>query len=196
MMRYVVIWMLMFGIFTDLLAQQMEVKPISVIGRDTLRLNAETLKAIKEGTFMNTERLPLKQSVSELPILDDFTEYIKMDTFRKPFPIDSIPPSVLLIYPVDTKEYHIRGIVYKPMKSLVVKYRINLLNKSLYMKVGTGNLFMDEVRDGQRRGTGNVSLGVDFSLEDALRHVFWKSERDKKRNRKREATWKYYNSYP
>lgn len=196
MKQFFVIWMLMFLFITDLFAQQVEMNPVGIIGGDTLRLNAATLKAIKEGTFLNMERLPLRQSVSELPILDDFSEYVKADTHRKPLAIDSLPPAVFLLCPMDTTGYTMRGLVYKPMKSLVVKDRINLLNKTLYMKVGAGNLYMDEVRDGQRRGTANVTLVINFSLEDGLRHIFWKSERNKKRNRKREATWKYYNSYP
>lgn len=191
-----IIMMLICVSFTDLFAQQNETEPIGILGGDTVRLNAATLKAIKEGVFMNTEKLPLRQSVSELPILDDFSEYIKADMHRKPLVIDSLPPSVFWLCPMDTAGYHIREVVYKPMESLLVKDRLTFFNKSLYMKVGAGNLYMDEVRDGQRRGTVNVSLGVNFSLEDGLRHIFWKSERNKKRNKKREATWKYYNSYP
>ena len=54
----------------------------------------------------------------------------------------------------------------------------------------------DVVKDGQRRGGVLATIRVYFDAEDLLETIFWKSARDKKRNRKRENTWKYYNDYP
>lgn len=197
MKQFFILLMLIFPI--RLFAQQEVINPAEVIvlhGKDTLRLRPEVLKAIEERTLINTERQSLMHSASELPILKDFSEYLKTDATGKSLDIDSIPPGVFFLYPVDTTGYPIHEAAYKPMKSLVVKDKVYLWKKSLYMKAGTGNLFLDEVRDGQRRGTINASIGLTFSLEDALRHVFWKSERNKKRNRKRDATWKQYNLCP
>lgn len=52
------------------------------------------------------------------------------------------------------------------------------------------------LKDGQRRGGVLATIRVYFDAEDLLETIFWKSARDKKRNRKRENTWKYYNDYP
>ena len=82
------------------------------------------------------------------------------------------------------------------MNSLVVKDRIRLGKTTFYVQGGTQNLFLEEVKDGQRRGSVGISVKKEFSLENTLRYIFWKSERDKRRNRKREFTWKHYNSYP
>lgn len=164
-------------------------------GKDTIRINPEYLKAIEEGTLINMEQ-PSEYAPSELPVLKDFSEYIKADTLCRALELDSISPAVFWLYPADTAGMHIRGIVYKPLKSLVIRDRIRFGKLPLYGKVGTQNLFLPEVKDGQRRGSVGATLTVDFSMEDMLRYVFWKSERDKKRNRKRDFTWKHYNSYP
>ncbi|MBC8602831.1 hypothetical protein H8784_14020 [Parabacteroides acidifaciens] len=164
-------------------------------GKDTIRINPEYLKAIEEGTLINMGQ-PSEYAPSELPVLKDFSEYIKADTLCRALELDSISPAVFWLYPADTAGMHIRGIVYKPLKSLVIRDRIRFGKLPLYGKVGTQNLFLPEVKDGQRRGSVGATLTVDFSMEDMLRYVFWKSERDKKRNRKRDFTWKHYNSYP
>lgn len=164
-------------------------------GKDTIRINPEYLKAIEEGTLINMGP-PSEYAPSELPVLKDFSEYIKADTLCRALELDSISPAVFWLYPADTAGMHIRGVVYKPLKSLVIRDRIRFGKLPLYGKVGTQNLFLPEVKDGQRRGSVGATLTVDFSMEDMLRYVFWKSERDKKRNRKRDFTWKHYNSYP
>ncbi len=166
-----------------------------LVGKDTIRINPEYLKAIEEGTLINMGQ-PSEYASSELPVLKDFSEYIKADTLCRALELDSISPAVFWLYPADTAGMHIRGIVYKPLKSLVIRDRIRVGKLPLYGKVGTQNLFLPEVKDGQRRGSVGATLTIDFSMEDMLRYVFWKSERDKKRNRKRDFTWKHYNSYP
>ena len=75
-------------------------------------------------------------------------------------------------------------------------YKIELGQTPFYGRAGAQNLFLTEVKDGQRRGSAGVTITFHFSIEDMLRSAFWKSERDKKRNRKRDFTWKHYNSYP
>ena len=164
--------------------------------KDTILLNEETLKAIREGTLIHMEGQPLNLSSPELPILRDFSDYLKADTTKKALLIDSLPPAIFVLYPMDTTGHHIRGVVYKPMNSLVVKDRIRLGKTTFYVQGGTQNLFLEEVKDGQRRGSVGISVKKEFSLENTLRYIFWKSERDKRRNRKREFTWKHYNSYP
>ena len=54
----------------------------------------------------------------------------------------------------------------------------------------------DVVKDGQKRGTVGGSVKLYFSLDDMLKWVFSKKERNKRKNRKRDDTWRYYNSMP
>lgn len=51
-------------------------------GKDTIRINPEFQKAIREGTFINNEDTPGQQMLgapSVLPLLKDFSEYIEAD---------------------------------------------------------------------------------------------------------------------
>ena len=49
-------------------------------GKDTFRINPEFQRAIKNGTFINTEPVgKMRMSHSSLPITKDFSEYIKLD---------------------------------------------------------------------------------------------------------------------
>ena len=50
--------------------------------------------------------------------------------------------------------------------------------------------------DGQKRGTVGGSVKLYFSLDDILKWIFSKEERNKRRNRKRDDTWRYYNAMP
>lgn len=170
--------------------------PEMLAGKDTIRLNPEYLKAIGNGTLINLGQ-PLELESSRLPILKDFSEYIKADTVRRLLQIDSLPPAVFWLYRgVDMLHADSRGDYKKPIKSLVISNQIRLGNSPFYGRAGTQNLFLPEVKDGQRRGSAGVTITLHFSMEDMLRYAFWKSERDKKRNRKRDFTWKHYNSYP
>lgn len=164
-------------------------------GKDTIRLNPEYLKAIENGTLINLGQ-PLELEFSRLPILKDFSEYIKADTLRQFLQIDSLSPAVFWLYQADSEHRNIRGNYHKPINSLVISNQIRFGKTPFYGRTGTQNLFLPEVKDGQRRGSAGVTITLHFSMEDMLRSVFWKSERDKKRNRKRDFTWKHYNSYP
>ncbi len=165
-------------------------------GKDTIRLNPEYLKAIENGTLINLGQ-PLEIESSRLPILKDFSEYIKVDTVRRLLQIDSLPPAVFWLYQTtDTIYQDICENYHKPIKSLVINNQIRLGKTPFYGRAGTQILFLPEVKDGQRRGSAGVTITLHFSMEDMLRSVFWKSERDKKRNRKRDFTRKHYNSYP
>ena len=165
-------------------------------GKDTIRLNPEYLKAIENGTLINLGQ-PLEIESSRLPILKDFSEYIKVDTVRRLLQIDSLPPAVFWLYQTtDTIYQNICENYHKPIKSLVISNQVRLGKTPFYGRAGTQILFLPEVKDGQRRGSAGVTIALHFSMEDMLRSVFWKSERDKKRNRKRDFTRKHYNSYP
>lgn len=166
---------------------------------DTLRINPEFMRAIQSGTLINpglTEQQQL-HSHPDLPILKDFSEYLQSDSIRNTLAYDSLPPAVFFLYsPESENGWLIDNTAYSSSKSLIVKDRFKMGNLPLFLSGGSQNLFLKEVKDGQRRGSVGGTATFEFSLEDALRYVFMKSERDKRRNRKREFTWKHYNSYP
>lgn len=70
-----------------------------VSGRDTLRLNPETMKAIREGSFLNLDgpQSPMMSSPSEFPIVKDFSEFIKPleeEENHRIVPLNQLPFSV------------------------------------------------------------------------------------------------------
>lgn len=168
-------------------------------GKEEIRLNPEFQRAIENGTFISTDK-PLdkmKSSPLELPITSDFSEYIRADTFRLKAQCDSITPAVYLLQHL--KRPPSLGVpkqAYTSPNPLIRRAELKFGKLPVYGKVSAGNLFLNEVKDGQSSGSINVTIRVEFSMEDILEHIFWKSARDKKRNRKRENTWKYYNDYP
>lgn len=70
-------------------------------GKDTLRLNPETIKAIQSGTLINNPHDPaseMQQAPTQiLPIPKDFSEYIRTDSLRLSFSLtkDTISGSSL-----------------------------------------------------------------------------------------------------
>lgn len=162
-------------------------------GTDTLRLNPEFQKAIKEGSFINTGTPPgrvLLDAPSVLPILKDFSEYVKNDSTLndsiRHIDITSVPPCVFLLYHGGLDSVpRINSEAYTPQRTLLPKEEIKIGKLPVGVGVGARNLYSKEVRDGQRRGTITATGRVYFSLEDLLRSIFWKSERNKKRNLKR-----------
>lgn len=169
-------------------------------GSDTIHLNDEVLEAIKNGTLLrlDPDRQQLKEAASGLSILKDFSEYIKPDTVPEKKFDPSIPPAVFLLYTFDsdTGLYVHREALSVSRSVVVLPDRIQLGKLPLSLTVGADNLFLKEVRDGQSRGSIGASVRYCFSAEDALRYIFWKSHRDKIRNRKRAFTWQHYNNYP
>lgn len=49
-------------------------------GKDTLRLNPETMDAIRGGTFLNREKhnTPMMEASPEMPLIKDFKEYLQL----------------------------------------------------------------------------------------------------------------------
>ena len=154
-------------------------------GKEEIRLNPEFQKAIESGTFLRPDQpgTHMLSSPSELPITKDFSEYVQLDTLRRLTNYDSITPVLFMLLNFklpknqDWKEFKVGKV---PMAA----------------NVKLTNIYSDVVKDGQRRGGVLATIRVYFDAEDLLETIFWKSARDKKRNRKRENTWKYYNDYP
>lgn len=172
-------------------------------GKDTIRINPEFQKAIREGKFIHAEDEPGQQLLDaplELPILTDFSEYLHVDSdsvHHRKLDYKSLPPSVYRLYVIelDTGISVGRG-AYTTKKSFANKDEIKLGKLPVAVSGGARNLYSDVVKDGQKRGTITGSAKLYFSLDDVLMWVFSKKERQKKKNRKRENTWRYYNEMP
>lgn len=71
-------------------------------GKEKLELNTETMEAIESGTLINSEKPASDMKlapVNKLPILKDFSEYIKQsDTIKRKIAIKDLPPAVMRLY--------------------------------------------------------------------------------------------------
>lgn len=71
-------------------------------GKDTLRLNPETMESIRQGTFLNPDKLqtPMGSASMELPITKDFKEYFQEEdtTVSKTFKLTDLPSHIVLRY--------------------------------------------------------------------------------------------------
>ncbi|WP_293712596.1 hypothetical protein [uncultured Parabacteroides sp.] len=173
-------------------------------GKDTIRINPEFQKAIDSGTFIHLEDEPgqrMLEAPTELPILKDFSEYLHADadTVRDSQLYRSMPPSVYRLYVIelDTCLPINKGAYTPPPTRLIDKKEIKVGKLPVAVAAGGRNLYdTDIVKDGQKRGTLTGSAKFYFSLDDMLKWVFSKKERNKRKNRKRDDTWRYYNSMP
>lgn len=173
-------------------------------GKDTIRINPEFQKAIRSGTFIHLEDEPGQQILdapAELPFLKDFSEYLHADTdsIHKDLDYKSMPPSVYRLYVIELdSSLKINKEAYTPPPTrLIDKKEIKVGKLPVAVAAGGRNLYdSDIVKDGQKRGTLTGSAKLYFSLDDVLKWIFSKEERNKRRNRKRENTLRYYNSMP
>lgn len=173
-------------------------------GKDTIRINPEFQKAILEGTFINPEDEPGQQILSapsELPLLKDFSEYLHADTDSVHNKLDykSMPPSVYRLYVIelDTGMSVNKNAYTRSPIPFIEKKEIKVGKLPVTVAAGGRNLYdSDIVKDGQKRGTLTGTAKLYFSLDDILLFIFSKKERNKRKNRKRDDTWRYYNSMP
>lgn len=173
-------------------------------GKDTIRINPEFQKAIREGKLIHMEDEPGQQILeapSELPLLKDFSEYLHADTDSIHNNVDykSMPPSVYRLYKMelDTIPKINKEAYTPPPTRLIDKKEIQIGKLPVTAAAGGRNLYSsDVVKDGQKRGTVGGSVKLYFSLDDILKWIFSKEERNKRRNRKRDDTWRYYNALP
>lgn len=173
-------------------------------GKDTIRLNPEFQKAILDGTFIHLEDEPGQQILSapsELPLLKDFSEYLRADTDSVHNKLDykSMPPSVYRLYVIelDTGMSVNKSAYARSPIPFIEKKEIKVGKLPVTVAAGGRNLYdSDIVKDGQKRGTLTGTAKLYFSLDDILLFIFSKKERNKKKNRKRDDTWRYYNSMP
>lgn len=70
-------------------------------GKEELKLNPETMKAIQSGTLINLGGPASKMKMaptSPLPILKDFSEYIQTDSTYRKKALKDLPPGVFWLY--------------------------------------------------------------------------------------------------
>lgn len=70
-------------------------------GKEELKLNPETMKAIQSGSLINSGRPASEMQLAPsgpLPILKDFTEYIRPDSTRRKIALKDLPPGVFWLY--------------------------------------------------------------------------------------------------
>lgn len=163
-------------------------------GKIKIELNPETKKAIEEGRFLKTDKpvsLELLEAPSRLPILREFILIPPEDIDAKTIDPTTLPSAVFFLYDIPdsakTKSY----VYVAPPPDYISMKRIPIGTNGFYISANTGDL-NPTVKDGQSRGGGMATIGYAFSAEDILRHIFWASERAKKRNRKHAVAWKYY----
>ncbi len=144
----------------------------------------------------------LNGASGHLPLAADFSEYLGPDPFlpdtlRRLIDSAGLTPQLLMLQQLRPKPGRtLRKEAYMPPRRVGWDKGLRLGKWPVDAKVSAGNLFLEEVRDGQRRGSINITVTGRFSMEELLEKIFWKSARNKARNRKRENTWKYYNDMP
>jgi hypothetical protein len=167
-----------------------------IIGNDTLRLNPEAEKAIREGRLINheTSEPQLLEAPPILPLIIDFSGVGTPDSEAQQIDYSTMPPAVLLRNQllqhadssliIDSGAFALPGII-------IPKEKIQLGNSPVSVAVGAQNLFPEEVRNGPREGSVGITIGATFSLQDVLLYIFSKKERQKRKNRKRAEQLKY-----
>ncbi|MDR1203362.1 MAG: DUF4858 domain-containing protein [Tannerellaceae bacterium] len=171
-------------------------------GKEQLRLNPETMEAIRSGNLINTNK-PFTELLAAppiLPISKDFDLQPTDTTSEKTIDYSKMPPAVLALYKKelmlhpDTAEILQKGAFSMP--DLRDKNRIQVGNSPVSVAVQATNVYNNQVKDGQKRGGFVLATRITFSLNDILMGIFSKTERAKRRNKKRANAWKYYNNYP
>lgn len=166
-------------------------------GRDSIRLNAETMRAIQEGTFLNREN-PFAQPLEAppvLPITRDFWDIAPEDSLA--IEIDSLSPAVLAML-IRMKEKDSLNIsdAFRLRLKFHEKEKFRIGESPFAVSAGAQSLLDDTVKDGQRRGSVGGSVSFSFSLDDILTYLFRPGEREKRKNKKRAKNLKYYNATP
>ena len=169
--------------------------------KEKIQLNPEVLKAIEAGTLISTDIPSGKHSASpsQISITKDFSEYVQPDDSCKEkenIYYQIIPPKLFKLhgpqYEADKdKGPQIDKNAFTPHKPLFPKKEFKVGETPITIAAGAENLFLDEVKDGQKRGSINGKVRFSFSLEDILQQIFSPKERAKKRNQKRAKAWKY-----
>lgn len=157
-------------------------------GQEKLKLNEETLRAIRSGTLINPAPTPeqqMKHSPLELPIVKSFDSIIRPESHRK---LHLLPPSVFMLYDLNKNNKSAndpdRGI--KTTEGTVLsKRQIEGMQKYLKRSV-----------DDALKYSNVGPPSIRFSAEDIARTIFWPSHRAKKRNARDAQAYKQFEVAP
>lgn len=153
----------------------------ALAGKDTIRLNPEFQRAIRNGTFLNLgEPLGKMQlAPSSIPITKDFAEYM--------MPADSLSASDTTLRNNDGNPY--RKLAWKDLPpGVLMRYGLDgsFASNDPYV-VGFGF---------PRSATPKPATGLSLSFNHALSMAFSPSYRRLAHNRKHATAWKTYNDLP
>lgn len=166
-------------------------------GKDSIRLNPETMRAIEEGTFLNREN-PFAQPLEAPPTLAitrDFWDIATEDSLA--FAIDSLSPAVLtMLIRMKEKDSLKISDSFRLRLKFHEKEKFRIGQSPFAVSAGAQSLLDDTVKDGQRRGSVGGSVNFGFSLDDILTYLFRPEERQKRKNRKRAKAIKDYHAAP
>ncbi len=170
-------------------------------GKEQIRLNPETMKAIESGSLINNSDAPKPELLSAppiLPISKDFDLQLLDSTGQKEMDPSKVPPAVYLLY--KTELGHDSTLLKNSgafkMPDLRNKDWIQLGNSPVSVALKADNVYNKNVKDGYTRGGVIGTTRISFSLNDILMGIFSKEERAKRRNRKKANAWKVYDDYP
>ncbi|MDH6304376.1 hypothetical protein M2459_001109 [Parabacteroides sp. PF5-5] len=173
-----------------------------VSGKKAIKINPEFLKAIENGTLINTDK-PMMEPLAAppiLPISKDFDIQPTDTTEGKSIDYSKMPPAVFALYKNELNLGPDTGKILKDgafaMPDLRDKNRLQVPNTPVSVAAQATNIYNEEVKDGQKRGGFVFSTRLTFSLNDILMGIFNKTERNKRRNRKKANAWKQYKDYP
>lgn len=157
-------------------------------GQEKLKLNEETLRAIRSGTLINPAPTPeqqMKHSPLELPIVKSFDSIIRPENHRT---LHLLPPSVFMLYDLNKNNKSAndpdRGI--KTTEGTVLsKRQIEGMQKYLKRSV-----------DDALKYSNVGPPSIRFNAEDLARTIFWPSHRAKKRNARDAQAYKQFEVAP
>ncbi|MDR1602979.1 MAG: DUF4858 domain-containing protein [Tannerella sp.] len=163
-------------------------------GKEELKLNDATRKAIREGTLISTDpapgKLPMLSAPPELPVSKIVESIAQPKTQKKD--MTELPPSVYILDGLGD------GDLLQSDSSNILHFNTASTNSVVVQKWVVELKWLETATS--RKATVNDptavrSGGITIDAEDLLRTIFQPSYRAKKRNRKH-ATARYtYNQY-
>ena len=159
-------------------------------GQEKLKLNEETLRAIRSGTLITPAPTPeqqMKHSPLELPIVKSFDSIIRPESHRK---LHLLPPSVFMLYDLNKNNKSAndpdRG-VNKAGGMMLSERQIEEM--MILMKMNVKKTTVDDKQT-------LPSPYITFDAEDIARTIFWPSHRAKKRNARNAQAYKQFEVAP
>ena len=153
-------------------------------GKEPIQLNEDTKKAIESGTLLSPDpqiQEQMKISPAEWPITKTFEGITTLEN-RKKQPHE-LPPGVYKLYGLDATDSLPDATRSMTLYGKTV-LELNVLDTLTPQKVIIGDNNDKLLR----------IMTIHFSAEDALRTIFWPSQRAKNRNKKNANAWKTYNN--